>query len=261
MRNICMRVNYDGTQYHGFQTQPGGNTIQDHIENAIFSLTGERVKITASGRTDAGVHAYGQVFNFKTESRIPVYRWCLALNAWLPEDIILTDAKEVPLSFHARHMAKRKTYRYSINANRFPDIFHRRTQFHHPTRLDIEAMRRALQLMIGTHDYTSFASTQSQKLNHVRTVYEAYIEVDHSFSRPGSDDQGVIHVYVTGSGFLQHMVRIMVGTLMDVGEGKKTPEDIPGILAAKDRTKAGPTAVAHGLMLWNVEYDENVQKT
>lgn len=256
-----MRVNYDGTDYHGFQTQPSGNTIQDHIEHAIFSLTGETIKITASGRTDAGVHAYGQVFNFNTASRIPIHRWCLALNAWLPENIILTDAQEVPLTFHARHMAKRKTYRYSINANRFPDIFQRRTQFHHPTRLDIEAMRKALQLMVGTYDYTSFASTQSQKSHHVRTIYEAYIEVDHFLSRPGSDDQGIIHVYVTGSGFLQHMVRIIVGTLMDVGEGKKAADDIPCILAAKNRMKAGPTAVAHGLTLWNVEYDENAKKT
>lgn len=257
MRNICMKVNYDGTSYYGFQTQPGGNTIQDYIEDAIFSLTGERLKITASGRTDAGVHAYGQVFNFLTESRIPLHRWCLALNAWLPEDIILTEATEVPLEFHARHMAKRKTYRYTVNANRFPDIFHRRTQMHHPTGLDVEAMKQGLQLLIGTHDYTSFASRHSQKTNHVRTVYDAHMTVDYSFSRPGSDDQGIIHTYFTGNGFLQHMVRIMMGTLLEIGEGKKQPEDIQHILAAKNRSAAGPTAVAHALMLWKVDYEEN----
>ncbi|MCF2716005.1 tRNA pseudouridine(38-40) synthase TruA [Paenibacillus sp. UKAQ_18] len=260
MRNLCMKVNYDGTHYDGFQTQPDGNTIQDCLEHAIYSLTGERLKITGSGRTDAGVHAYGQVFNFYTESPIPLQRWCLALNAWLPRDIIVTDAREVPLSFHARRMAKRKTYRYSINANRFPDIFHRRTQAHHPTRLDVRAMEEGLAHLVGTFDYTSFASRRSQKTNHVRTIYEAYMTVDHSFSRPGSDDQGIIHTYITGSGFLQHMVRIIMGTLLEVGEGKKASDDIPSILEAKNRSKAGPTAVGHALTLWNVEYDENIKK-
>ncbi|MDO7908320.1 tRNA pseudouridine(38-40) synthase TruA [Paenibacillus sp. JX-17] len=257
MRNLCMKVNYDGTAYNGFQTQPDGNTVQDFLEEAIYSLTGEKLKITGSGRTDAGVHAYGQVFNFLTESPIPLRRWCLALNARLPQDIIVTDAIEVPLSFHSRRLAKKKTYRYSINANRFPDIFHRRTQFHHPTQLNVAAMEEGLKHLIGTYDYTSFASRRSQKTDHVRTIFDAHMKVDMSYSRPGSDDQGIIDTYITGSGFLQHMVRIIMGTLIEVGEGKKSPDDIPGILAAKDRSKAGPTAVAHALMLWSVEYHFN----
>ncbi|CAM3086725.1 tRNA pseudouridine(38-40) synthase TruA [Paenibacillus sediminis] len=256
MRNLCMTVSFDGTAYNGFQTQPGGNTIQDHIEEAIRLLTGETVKIHGSGRTDAGVHARSQVFHFHTSSAIPVERWCLALNARLPDDIIVTSAREVPLSFHSRRSAKRKTYRYTINANQFPDVFQRRYQVHHPGKLDIPAMQQGLEYLIGTHDYTSFASRHSTKTSHVRTIYNARIEVDTSMSRAGTRDQGVLHTYITGNGFLQHMVRIIMGTLIQVGEGKRSPEDMLRILQAQDRSAAGPTAVSQGLMLWSVEYDE-----
>lgn len=256
MRNICMKVSYDGTNYSGFQTQPDGKTIQDALEKAIENLTGEQLKITASGRTDAGVHANGQVFNFLTASKIPVERWCLALNARLPEDILVSEAVEVPLEFHSRRSAKRKTYRYTINANQFPDLFHRRTQLHHPGKLNIEAMQDALKHFIGTYDFTSFASRHSTKPSHIRTLYDAYLKVDTSMCRAHTRDQGVIHIYVTGNGFLQHMVRIMVGTLLFVGEGKISPKDIPTILQGKNRSLAGPTAESKGLILWNVEYDE-----
>ncbi|WDH98179.1 tRNA pseudouridine(38-40) synthase TruA [Paenibacillus urinalis] len=257
MRNICMKVNYDGTDYFGFQTQPIGNTIQDRIEEAIKSLTGEAVKIHASGRTDAGVHAIGQVFHFHTESMIPIDRWCMALNGRLPEDIILTDAYEVPLEFHSRRSAKRKTYRYTINANQFLDLFNRRTQLHHPGNLDIQAMRESLPYLLGTHDFTSFASRHSTKQSHIRTLYEAELTVDSSMSRKGHPrDQGVIHLFITGNGFLQHMVRIIVGTMLEVGEGKRKPEEMKLILEAEDRSAAGPTAVSKGLMLWNVEYED-----
>ncbi|MEK4004218.1 tRNA pseudouridine(38-40) synthase TruA [Paenibacillus sp. FSL H3-0333] len=256
MRNLLMKVNYDGTHYDGFQTQPQGNTIQDKLEHAIQHLTGETLKITGSGRTDAGVHAYGQPFNFITSSQIPLERWCLALNARLPQDIVVTEAAEVPLSFHSRRGAKRKTYRYTINGNRFPDPFQRRWQHHHPMKLNVPAMELGLSALLGTHDYTSFASRKSTKTSHVRTIYEAYLEVDRSMCRPGSPDQGVIHTYITGSGFLQHMVRIIMGTLMQVGQGKISADRMPVILAACDRAVAGPTAVSKGLALWSVEYDE-----
>ncbi|CAH0120708.1 MULTISPECIES: tRNA pseudouridine(38-40) synthase TruA [unclassified Paenibacillus] len=255
MRNICMVVSYDGTGYYGFQTQPGHNTIQDKIEAAILSLTGETVKIISSGRTDAGVHAYGQVFNFATHSSIPLERWSLALNTRLPKDIVIRSAREVPPDFHARRSAKRKTYRYTINANQFPDVFHRHFQFHHPTKLDVEEMRKALAHVVGTYDYTSFASRKSTKASHVRTIYEAWIEQDLSGAVPGTRDQGVLHTYMTGNGFLHNMVRIIMGTLLRVGQGKLGSEEIPRILAAKDRSAAGPTAVAHGLALWDVAYD------
>jgi tRNA pseudouridine38-40 synthase len=256
MRNICMVVSYDGTAYYGFQTQPGGNTIQDKIESAIRSLTGETVSIIGSGRTDAGVHALGQVFNFKTESRIPVERWCLALNSWLPDDIVVLSAREVPPDFHARYAAKRKTYRYTINTNRFPDVVHRRFQLHHPAPLDLNAMREALQFIVGEHDFTSFTSTKSPLSSHVRTIYEAEIATE-TMQNPNLPDPGeVIHIYLTGNGFLYNMVRIIVGTLIEIGEGKRKSSEMTEILAARDRSCAGPTAMAHGLMLWKVEYDE-----
>jgi tRNA pseudouridine38-40 synthase len=257
MRNLFMVVSYDGTRYHGFQTQPGENTIQDYIEASIHALTGETIKIIASGRTDAGVHARAQVFNFETQSSIPIERWCLALNTRLPNDIVIRSAQEVPLSFHSRHSAHWKTYRYTINANAFPDVFNRAYEFHHPTKLDIEEMRTALSHMVGTFDYTSFASRKSTKASHVRTIYKAWMEHDVSSAIRGTRDQGIIHTYVTGNGFLQHMVRIMMGTLVRVGQGKFKSEDIPGIIAAEDRSAAGPTAVAHGLTLWEVGYDLN----
>ncbi|MCH1641101.1 tRNA pseudouridine(38-40) synthase TruA [Paenibacillus timonensis] len=256
MRNLLMTVSYDGTNYFGFQTQPGGNTVQDHIEEAIRQLTGEQVKIHGSGRTDAGVHARQQPFHFHTASKIPVERWGLALNGRLPSDIRVLTAQEVPLTFHSRRSAKRKTYRYTINANRITDVFQRNYQLHHPGKLNVIAMQESLPYLLGTHDYTSFASRHSTKASHVRTLYDARIVVDSSANFPGITGQGILHFYVTGSGFLQHMVRIIVGTLLEIGEGKRSPESMKAILEAKDRKAAGPTAESKGLMLWSVEYDE-----
>ncbi|GIP55784.1 tRNA pseudouridine synthase A [Paenibacillus vini] len=256
LRNLLMTLSYDGTRYFGFQTQPDGNTVQDQLEAAIRQLTGEEVKIHGSGRTDAGVHARGQTFHFQTSSQIPVERWRHALNGRLPYDIRITDAVEVPLEFHSRRSAKRKTYRYSINGNRVFDVFEQPYQLHHPGYLDVMAMREGLAYLIGTHDYTSFASRHSTKQSHVRTIYEARIEVDPGKEGAGSHEQGIIHIYITGNGFLQHMVRIIVGTLLQVGEGKRLPEEMGRILEAKDRAAAGPTAESKGLMLWKVEYNE-----
>ncbi|MNZ87194.1 tRNA pseudouridine synthase A [compost metagenome] len=258
MRNILMTVSYDGTNYFGFQTQPDGNTVQDYLESAIAGLTGEIVKIHGSGRTDAGVHAREQPFHFQTNSQIPIERWRLALNGRLPSDIRVITAKEAPLSFHSRRSAKQKTYRYTINGNRIPDVFQRHYQTHHPGHLDVEGMREGLSLLTGTHDYTSFASRHSTKASHVRTIYHAWIEVDHSPANSGSDEQGVIHIYMTGNGFLQHMVRIIVGTLLQVGEGKRQPQDMKRVLEARDRAAAGPTAESKGLMLWKVEYEDAI---
>ncbi|GJM83208.1 hypothetical protein HMSSN139_57040 [Paenibacillus sp. HMSSN-139] len=146
MRNLLMTVSYDGTNYFGFQTQPGGNTVQDHIEEAIRQLTGEQVKIHGSGRTDAGVHARQQPFHFHTASKIPVERWGLALNGRLPSDIRVLTAQEVPLTFHSRRSAKRKTYRYTINANRITDVFQRNYQLHHPGKLNVIAMQEVCRI-------------------------------------------------------------------------------------------------------------------
>jgi tRNA pseudouridine38-40 synthase len=271
MRNIGLIVSYDGTDYYGFQSQPGGNTIQDKLEDAIHILTGDRIHVTASGRTDAGVHARGQVVNFSTESDIPIERWMLALNTRLPNDIVVQSAFVVPDHFNARRKADSKTYRYTINCNRNPDLFRRRYEFHHPTPLDFEAMRVGLTHLLGKHDFSSFTAPQSTKPSHIRTILEARLEVepdspnkieiprDHfgytwdQLHYPGKQ-RGVVHLYVTGTGFLYNMVRIIAGTLIQVGEGKRASSDIASILAAKNRAAAGPTAVPHGLTLWEVKY-------
>lgn len=253
VRNIRFVVSYDGTAYSGFQTQPSGNTIQDQLEAAIRMLTGEEVKLTASGRTDAGVHARGQVCNFHTHSSIPVERWSLALNSRLPKDIVVVGADEVPYEFHARKSAKRKTYRYTIRTGRFPDVFQRAFQFHHPARLDAAAMREAIECLEGEHDFTSFCSVKTEAESHVRTIYEANLE-DIPESGETAHPAGLLRISITGNGFLYNMVRIIVGTLIEIGEGKRPSSEMRDILLAKERDRAGPTAVAHGLMLWRVEY-------
>ncbi len=269
-RNLCLIIGYDGTAYSGFQSQPSGNTVQDMLEASIRMLTGVPTHVTGAGRTDAGVHARKMAVNFYTDSRIPAERWAVALNTRLPKDIVVHSAHEVPEHFHARRHAIRKTYRYTINSCKFPDIFHRRYQFHHPTPLNIEAMQAGLQHLIGEHDFTSFTSPLSTKPHHVRTVFEArlvheplrdevptYLEhFDHE-RYPGKS-RGVYHLYVTGNGFLYQMVRIIIGTILQVGEGKRPPEEIGSILGARSRAKAGPTAVPHGLTLWNIEYDNKL---
>ncbi|MFC6232819.1 tRNA pseudouridine(38-40) synthase TruA [Paenibacillus allorhizosphaerae] len=254
MRNIRMTVSYDGTAYNGFQTQPGDlRTVQDQLEQAIKQLTGEQLKITASGRTDAGVHARGQVFNFITESQIPIERWCMALNARVAEDIVVRDARIVPIDFHSRRAAKRKTYRYTVRCGKNPDVFKRHMEFHHPTPLNIEAMREGLRYLVGEHDFTSYSSVRTAKNSFIRTIYEAKLVCDPFEEELNSF---AFHIFLTGNGFLYNMVRIIVGTLLQVGEGKRPSSDIGAILDAKNRGKAGPTAMAHGLMLWEVFYEE-----
>lgn len=250
-----MTVSYDGTAYNGFQSQPGKNTVQDHLELALLRLTGEELKIIASGRTDAGVHAKGQVINFHTNSRIPVERFCLAMNSWLPRDILVWDAKQVEDGFHARRSAKRKTYRYTIRCGKYIDIFRSHLEVHHPTPLCVESMRDGIRQLIGKHDFTSFCSTRAVAPSHVRTIYDAWIECEPM----NMDLQSyAMHIYLTGNGFLYNMVRIIVGTLIEIGEGKRTSSEIRSILEARDRSMAGPTAMPHGLLLWKVFYGEEL---
>ncbi|GGE00779.1 tRNA pseudouridine(38-40) synthase TruA [Paenibacillus nasutitermitis] len=244
MRNLRVVVSYDGTRYYGFQTQPGGNTIQDIIQDTIKKLSGEDVRIIGSGRTDAGVHARGQVFNFHTDAAIPVERWAIALNTRLPSDIVIRCVDEVEPEFHSSYSAKRKTYRYSIDTNKFPDVFERRYRFHHPTPLSVEEMRKGLAFLVGEHDFSSFTSRRSTKTSHVRTVYEARIDAS----------DGKLDLFISGSGFLYNMVRVITGTLLLVGEGKLQAGQVQDILEAQDRSAAGPTAMAYGLNLWEVEY-------
>ncbi|GFR38822.1 tRNA pseudouridine synthase A [Insulibacter thermoxylanivorax] len=247
-RNIRLTVSYDGTDYQGFQAQSHTDqTIQTQLEHAIYRLTGTKTSVIGSGRTDAGVHARGQVVNFYTDSSIPIERWALALNSLLPKDIVVTEAKAVSEDFHARKSARKKTYRYTINNRRFPDVLMRRYQYHVPVPLRLEPMEQALQLLVGEHDFTSFCSAKSTQASHVRTIYEA---------RLAAEEDGVLHIYVTGNGFLYNMVRIIAGTIIEVGLGKRTVEDIRRLLELQDRTKSGITAPPHGLVLWEVFYDE-----
>ncbi|MBB6675085.1 tRNA pseudouridine(38-40) synthase TruA [Cohnella nanjingensis] len=254
MRNIALLVSYDGAAYYGYQSQPGGNTVQNKLEEAILKLSGEEVRLTGSGRTDAGVHAQGQVVNFYTASSIPAERWALALNSRLPDDIVVLAAAEVPEAFHARRSAVRKTYRYAINSFRFPDVFARTRVFHHPAPLRFAAMREGLSHLLGEHDFSSFTSPLSTKPHHIRTLYEASFTVERTGPGGEASGRGVGYLTVTGNGFLYNMVRIIAGTILQVGEGKRPPSAMADILAARDRAEAGPTAVPHALTLWEVEY-------
>lgn len=249
-----MKVSYEGTSYSGFQTQPRARTVQAELERALSTITGEQIAVISSGRTDAGVHAHGQVFNFLTKSTMELRRWCLAVNNILPRDIIVVAVKEVSLDFHARKASNRKTYRYTINNYRYVDVFGRHVQYHHPTPLDVEAMQEAIGCLVGEHDFTSFCSARSTKSSHVRTIYEARLDVVELEHR--TDPGQMLHIVITGNGFLYNMVRIIAGTLISIGEGKLSSADMGRILAARDRAEAGPTAAAQGLSLWEVCYDD-----
>ncbi|MGO4499963.1 tRNA pseudouridine(38-40) synthase TruA [Paenibacillus sp. 2RAB27] len=253
MRNLRFTISYDGTSYSGFQIQPRSDTVQYRLEQAVFLLTGETVKVISSGRTDAGVHAKAQVINFITSSKIPVERWCLALNARLPRDIVAHTAEEVLPTFHSRKAAKRKTYCYTIRSARFPDVFHRNFEYHHPTHLNVEAMREALPCLLGEHDFTSFCTVRTDKEIKVRTLYEVRMETESDdVLATGKVER--IRLIITGNGFLYNMVRIIVGTLIQIGEGKRPSSDMQRVLEARDRSQAGPTAEAMGLTLWKVDY-------
>jgi tRNA pseudouridine38-40 synthase len=259
MRTIAMAISYIGTAYYGFQTQPDGNTIQDRLEKAIAVLTGEQIKVHGSGRTDSGVHARRQIIHFHTASIIPIERWCMVLNPLLPKDIVTNEAYEMPHDFHARRSAVRKTYCYMINTARHPDVFRRELQLHYPRKLNIAAMEQALAWILGTHDFTSFCNVRSEKLCNVRTIYQAQMDKENEYIRGDVVYPGLITITITGSGFLYNMVRIVVGTLLEIGVGNRKPEEMPFILEAKDRSRAGPTASTQGLMLWNVQYAQDIK--
>lgn len=251
MSNICLCISYDGSQYKGFQTQSDGNTIQDKIEEALLKVTGEIVRIHGSGRTDAGVHARTQFIHFSTTVQVPLNKWPVALNCLLPDDIVVQASFHVPPEFHSRKSALSKTYKYTVNYSQIIDVFHRHMQYHYPRRLKLSEMEKAARYFVGEHDFTSFSSVHSSSKNPVRTIYD--LRIVHSLQ---NDCSTRLEMYVTGNGFLQHMVRIIMGTLLDVGTGKKRAEDIPNILSAKNRLFAGPTAPSHGLILWDVIYPE-----
>ncbi len=250
MRTIKLTLAYDGTDYAGWQVQgPGRLAVQAVLEHAIEAVTGARVRVMASGRTDAGVHALGQVVSFRTESRLAVETLVRALNANLPHDVAVLDAVEVPEGFHATRSAVRKRYRYAIHNHPIRDVFRRRTSWHYPVPLDAEAMHRAAQALRGTHDFRSFQTSGSERKTTVRTVYQ--IEV----RRGAGEDHRMIFVEIEADGFLYNMVRAIVGTLVQVGRGRRDESWPAGVLAAKDRRRAGRTAPPEGLVLLWVQYE------
>ncbi len=252
MRNIRLILAYDGTDFRGWQRQPGAPTIQGCLEDALRKLTGSATPVCGSGRTDAGVHAEHQVANFHTESSIPCANFLKALNDLLPPNVRIKRADEVPADFHARYHVLRKTYRYRIAVAPVCSPLLCRYVCHHPYPLDRARMSVAAQLLEGEHDFTSFAAADENEdgdeKSCVRRIFRSRI-----LWRPKSS---ILIYEVTGRGFLRYMVRSIVGTLLEVGGGKRAPEDISDILAARDRTQAGPTAPAQGLCLVYVEYAE-----
>ncbi len=243
--NIKLVLAYDGKHYHGWQRQKSESTIQSVIEEKIQVMVGDPVNVVASGRTDAGVHALNQVCNFITRSNIDPEAIRKGLNSLLPHDILVKDAKYVPLEFHARYSAKSKIYDYRVLNQGYPDIFLRHYVWHIRPPLDIKEIKRCLPLLLGTHDFSSFKSSGSENTNPVRSITRAEIH---------GPEHGRLYFIVEADGFLRHMVRNMVGTLAEVGLGKINFRDFGKILEAKDRRSAGIKAPPQGLFLVNVRY-------
>lgn len=253
-RRILLRVAYDGTNYHGWQLQPNAATIEGELNRALCVLTGEKIVVTGASRTDAGVHALGNVAVFDTTSRIPAEKFSYALNQRLPEDIVIQSSKQVADDFHPRHCDCRKTYEYDILNRTFPLPAYRNTAYFLYGTLNIEAMRRACQAFLGEHDFASFCAAGAQVQTTVRKIYSLEVECRPlTEANVGSADQ-LLTIRVKGNGFLYNMVRIIAGTLVEVGRGHIKPEEVADIIAAKDRAKAGPTAPARGLRLVEIEY-------
>jgi tRNA pseudouridine38-40 synthase len=244
MRNIKLTLAYDGTDFHGWQRQPGLRTIQGTLEDAILELTGTRASTNASGRTDAGVHALGQVVHFLTVSRLPCETIARALNAHLSHDVRVLTAEERPQSFHATLDAKAKRYRYIIDNGSIADVFQLRYSWHVPRLLDAQAMYRGGQNLVGRHDFRSFETEWPNRTSSVRTV--GALEV----TRAGL----FVSIEVEADGFLYNMVRSIAGTLVLVGLGKRSESWVGEVLAGENRVLAGPTAPAKGLFLVRVDY-------
>ena len=243
MRNLMIKIQYNGANYCGWQKQPDSLGIQGTIERAIYEITKEEVKITGSGRTDAGVHALGQVANFKLNSEIPADRIPNALNAKLPKDIAIISCEEVNEEFHSRYSAKGKRYRYLIYNSPYRSPIYKDTSYHVKYELDFDKMCEEAKCLVGTHDFKGFMSSGSSVVDTVRTIYD--IEI--------TKEEDLITLEVEGNGFLYNMVRIIVGTLVDIGRGR-IKENLSEIINSKSRSKTGHPAPAHGLFLKKVDY-------
>lgn len=242
---VKLTINYDGTNYCGWQKQNNGNTVQQTIEQALFSLTGEKIKITGSGRTDAGVHASGQVAHFSIEKEnIPAEKFAFALNTILPNDIKIQKSEQVEEDFDACRKAKRKTYEYSM----YVSLFEQPLKERYSTKIyplpNIEKMQQVATLFLGEHDFINFCATGSSVKTTVRTIYKINVEIDN-------ED---IKISITGNGFLYNMVRIIAGTLLEVGYDKLTKEEVEMLLKEKNKKNKARTLCAKGLKLKSVEY-------
>jgi len=244
MKNVKLTIEYDGTNYHGWQSQNNSLAIQDIITSALLKLTGEKITVNGSSRTDAGVHAYGLVANFTTSSSIPAEKFSYAINTMLPPDVVVVKSEEVPMDFHARFSSKGKKYRYLIYNGAFPPALLRNRTYHISKPLDECKMQEAADKFIGAHDFTTFMAAGSTARTTVRTIYSAKV----------TRKDNLITFEVEGNGFLYNMVRIMAGTLIEVGYGKIKVCDMENIILSRNRKMAGRTASANGLYLLEVFY-------
>ena len=250
MKRVGLVVAYDGTNYSGWQIQPNGITIQGVLNDALTDLLGEKIEIMGASRTDAGVHALGNVAVFDTNTRIPGEKISYALNQRLPEDIRIQLSEEVEPDFHPRYCDSEKTYEYRILNRKFPVPTERLYSYFYHYKLDVDKMREAAAYLVGEHDFKSFCSVHTQAETTIRTIYQLEVE------ETGAE----IRIRVCGNGFLYNMVRIIAGTLIEAGQGKYPPERVKEMLDGKERQKSGPTAPAKGLCLLGYEWDSAVEE-
>ncbi|MFA9556512.1 tRNA pseudouridine(38-40) synthase TruA [Evansella sp. AB-rgal1] len=251
MQRVKGIISYDGTHFSGYQVQPASRTVQGELEKALAKIHKvDHWKVHGSGRTDAGVHGIGQTIHFDTPLSIPVERWPRALNSLLPDDIYIREVEYVDMEFQARYSAIGKEYKYIVHTSKEKDVFNRHYKYHLSERLSYNTMLEAAKLLEGTHDFTSFSSPKTSVINKVRTIYSISIE---------KQEDDLIFRYI-GSGFLYQMVRILTGTLLEVGKGNLAVEEISRILEAKDRFQSGPTIPGNGLYLVQVFYEEEELK-
>ena len=250
MRSLKLTLAYDGTDYSGWQIQPGQRTLQKTLEEALFRITARPVRVVASGRTDAGVHALGQVVSCAIDSRLSTSQLQRALNANLPPDVRVRQVQHAADGFHAIRDAIRKRYRYIILDGSVPDVFRRHYCWFFPDGLDHRAMHQAAQPLVGTHDFSSFEASGAERATSVRTVFELTV------MRGDQERSDVVTIEIEADGFLYNMVRNIVGTLVDVGRGAQSERWPVQVLAARDRRQAGRTAPARGLFLVRVEYPQ-----
>lgn len=244
MATIKLTIEYEGTAYAGWQRQPNGITIQAVLEDALFKITQQHTPAVGAGRTDSGVHALGQVVSFHSDKSLVGAQWAPALNSYLPKDITVISSEQVSDDFHARFSAKGKVYEYRITTQASRPALHRHQTWHFPHPLDTDAIHRAMSQFLGTHDFTSFRGQRSQTMNPMCTITHLSLH----------EESPLFTIRIEGDRFLKQMVRAIVGTLVEVGQHKRSPHSIQDILQAKDRRAAGRTAPPHGLYLLQVLY-------